>query len=77
MKDEEQLIFHLHDDPLADAVQIRHATAFDGLKWRVNRAQQKRRDQPNARDALAHDSWPQRMEVQEDVGEFWHALISV
>ena len=72
MEHEEQLALQFEDDTLAQPVQVGDDTPFDRSKWRVDRAQQKSRDKPDARDALADHARPKRVEVQKDVGQFGH-----
>ena len=48
MEHEEQLALQFEDDTLAQPVQVGDDTPFDRSKWRVDRAQQKSRDKPDA-----------------------------
>ena len=72
MQDEKELALQLEDDPLAQTIQRGNGFSLRRRQRRINRAQEKRRGQPDAFDSMADDARGERMQVEQDVGKLWH-----
>jgi hypothetical protein len=69
---DEELIFELPYDSLAEAPQADYPPADNGVERRVDRAQEKWAGETYGGEALSDDSRLERVEVEFDVWEFGH-----
>ena len=72
MEDEPEVVFESDADALAEAHEFGDLFAFGGSNGRVGGAEQRGRDDTNARDALAEDSALQGLDVDDDIGKLGH-----
>ena len=70
---EEQLTVCLEHDSLAQATEADDGSSLNGIQWRINRAEEKRRREAHAVDRVANETRAKRVEVKLDVGKFGHA----
>ena len=71
VQDEEELGVELEHDPFSEAVQRDNRPAVERRQRRVDGAEQKRRYEADSFEPTADDTRPERMQIKEDVGEFW------
>ena len=77
MNDDEEIVFELPDDALAEAAKAGDALAFDiGHGW-TDRTQKERAGEADALEPMSDDSWLQGVEVQLHIGKFRHNLQAV
>jgi hypothetical protein len=72
VKHQEYLTLELEDDAFTETMEIGDETTGDRFERGINRAQEERRNQPNAGYMPADDARPQCVKIQEDVGKFRH-----
>ena len=74
MQDEKEVALQLEDDPLAQTIQRDNCFSVRSRQWRIDRAQEKRRGQPDAFDSMPDDARGKRVQVEQDVGKLRHSL---
>ena len=70
--DEKQIVVEGEDDALADAAHAADDRAVDRVDRRIDRAEDERAVEREPLEAAADDVARQRLEVDDDVGEFGH-----
>ena len=63
---------HLKDDAFPQPAQSDNTSPFDRAYWRIHRADDEWIADPEPLQRLVQDPRGQGLEVEGDVGEFWH-----
>ncbi len=69
------LVRQLDDDAFSQSTQIHHLATGHRIDWWLDRLQERRPDDADLSQALAHDAASERFDVDRDVGEFRHPRV--
>ena len=71
-----QIALESPDEPLAEPGELEDGAADGRVGTWVDRSDQKRIGDPDAFESTAKQPWPQGVQVQLDVRQFWHKALS-
>jgi hypothetical protein len=72
MDHDEELVFELDDDALSDAADAENFFPFEFANSGLNGAKQKWTGKSHAKQSLSCDALPERLDIDSDIGKFWH-----
>jgi hypothetical protein len=75
MDDDEKVRIELEDDPFADPAHAANDLSVNDINGRLNGAQDERAVEGKPLETATDDVPGERLEVDDDVGEFWQRLI--
>lgn len=75
MQHQEEFIVEFEDQALADAARATHNAAMQGFERGLDRSQDERVSESDLTKRLADHACIQRIEVDDQIGQFWHRNI--